>query len=63
VRPAREFGALARKEGEWGNSEGDSTVWTEVGEAAHVQPSGLPSEIELISGFAAVKCARCGGLF
>jgi hypothetical protein len=52
VRPIREFGALARKDGESGYWEaGDITVWIEVGDAAHVQPGGLPSVRGRISGF------------
>jgi hypothetical protein len=56
VRPMREFGALARKEGESGYWEvGDITVWIEVGDAAHVQPGGLPSIRGRISGFSAAR--------
>jgi hypothetical protein len=63
VRPIREFGALARKEGEPGNSgDEDITVWIEVGEAAHIQPGGSPSMIELISGLSGARRAG-GGLF
>jgi len=63
VRPTREFGALARKEGESQYSEtGDITVCIEVGEAAHVQPGGLPSVSGRTSGLSPTRCAG-GGLF
>jgi len=63
VRPIREFGALARKDGESGYWEaGDITVWIEVGDAAHVQPGGLPSVRGRISGFSTARKAG-GGLF
>lgn len=64
MRPAREFGAFARKEGELGNWEdGDITVWIEVGEAAHAQLGGLPSVIERSSGLGGARCAGGGGFF
>lgn len=56
VRPIREFGALARKDGESGYWEaGDTTVWIEVGDAAHVQPGGLPSVRGRVSGFSGAR--------
>lgn len=64
VRPAREFGAFARNEGESGNwEEGDITVWIEVGEASHIQLGGLPSVIGRSSGLGGARCAGGGGLF
>ena len=65
VKPALEFGALARKGGVSGITlaEGDNTVRTEVGEAVHVHPGECASAIEFASCIGGVRCPGDMGFF
>jgi hypothetical protein len=65
VRPALEFGALARNDGVSGITlaEGDSTEPTEVGEAVHVHAGECASAIEFSSRIGEARYVGDTGFF
>ena len=64
VRPAREFGALARKAGVSGAVvEGETAERSEVGEVVQVQPGELINCIEVPCRFNIVGSTAGGGCF